>query len=51
LFDNVQICLATKDTEELTIRKLTYKNITMKAKFEEEQKHNEVEELTKIEEL
>ena len=27
--------LATKDTEELTIRKLTYNNPTMKAKFDE----------------
>ena len=27
--------LATQDTEELTIRKLTYNNPTMKAKFDE----------------
>lgn len=27
--------LANKDTDELTIRKLTYKNPTMKAKFDE----------------
>ncbi len=27
--------LANQDTEELTIRKLTYKNPTMKAKFDE----------------
>lgn len=32
--------LANKDTEELTIRKLTYKNLTMKAKFEEARKDN-----------
>lgn len=32
--------LANQDTEELTIRKLTYKNPTMKAKFEEARKHN-----------
>ncbi len=37
--------LAQKDTEELTIRKLTYKNPTMKAKFEEARKANgEIEE-------
>ncbi len=30
--------LADKDTEDLTIRKLTYKNPTMKAKFEEARK-------------
>ena len=30
--------LANKDTEDLTIRKLTYKNPTMKAKFEEARK-------------
>ena len=30
--------LANKDTDELTIRKLTYKNPTMKAKFEEARK-------------
>lgn len=28
------------DTEELTIRKLTYKNPTMKAKFDEARKEN-----------
>lgn len=33
--------LAQQDTEELTIRKLTYKNPTMKAKFEEARKANE----------
>jgi len=33
--------LANQDTEELTIRKLTYKNPTMKAKFDEAQKKNE----------
>ena len=33
--------LANQDTEELTIRKLTYKNPTMKAKFEEARKKNE----------
>lgn len=31
--------LANQDTEELTIRKLTYKNPTMKAKFEEAHKN------------
>ena len=30
--------LANQDTEDLTIRKLTYKNHTMKAKFEEARK-------------
>ena len=30
--------LANQDTEDLTIRKLTYKNPTMKAKFEEARK-------------
>ena len=30
--------LANQDTEELTIRKLTYKNPTMKAKFDEARK-------------
>ena len=33
--------LANQDTEELTIRKLTYKNPTMKAKFDEARKANE----------
>ena len=33
--------LAQQDTEDLTIRKLTYKNPTMKAKFEEARKENE----------
>lgn len=33
--------LAQQDTEELTIRKLTYKNPTMKAKFDEARKTNE----------
>ena len=33
--------LANQDTEELTIRRLTYKNPTMKAKFEEARKKNE----------
>ena len=32
--------LANQDTEELTIRKLTYKNPTMKAKFDEARKEN-----------
>ena len=32
--------LAQQDTEDLTIRKLTYKNLTMKAKFEEARKEN-----------
>lgn len=32
--------LAQQDTEDLTIRKLTYKNPTMKAKFEEARKAN-----------
>ena len=32
--------LAQQDTEDLTIRKLTYKNPTMKAKFEEARKEN-----------
>jgi hypothetical protein len=32
--------LADQDTEELTIRKLTYKNPTMKAKFDEARKEN-----------
>lgn len=32
--------LANQDTEELTIRKLTYKNPTMKAKFDEARKDN-----------
>ena len=34
--------LANQDTEELTIRKLTYKNPTMKAKFDEARKENEI---------
>jgi hypothetical protein len=34
--------LANQDTEELTIRKLTYKNPTMKAKFDEARKANAV---------
>ena len=33
--------LAQQDTEDLTIRKLTYKNPTMKTKFEEARKANE----------
>ena len=33
--------LANQDTEELTIRKLTYKNPTMKAKFDEARKLEE----------
>jgi hypothetical protein len=33
--------LANKDTDELTIRKLTYKNPTMKAKFEEARKNDD----------
>ena len=37
--------LAQQDTEELTIRKLTYKNPTMKAKFEEARKVSEVVEI------
>ena len=36
--------LANQDTEELTIRKLTYKNPTMKQKFEEARKKNGGEE-------
>ena len=32
--------LANKDTDELTIRKLTYKNPTMKAKFDEARENN-----------
>mgnify|MGYP003509755716 FL=1 len=32
--------LANKDTDELTIRKLTYKNPTMKAKFDEARNHS-----------
>ena len=35
--------LAQQDTEELTIRKLTYKNPTMKAKFDEARRANEAE--------
>lgn len=33
--------LANQDTDDLTIRKLTYKNPTMKAKFDEARKSNE----------
>ena len=33
--------LANQDTEELTIRKLTFKNPTMKAKFDEARKAEE----------
>ena len=36
-----QLRLAVNDTDDLTIRKLTYKNPTMKAKFEEARKANE----------
>ena len=36
--------LANQDTEELTIRKLTYRNPTMKAKFDEARKGEEKEE-------
>lgn len=36
--------LANQDTEELTIRKLTYKNPTMKAKFDEARKGKDAEE-------
>ncbi len=39
--------LANQDTEDLTIRKLTYKNPTMKAKFEEARKANGPVQLTK----
>ncbi len=35
--------LANQDTEELTIRKLTYKNPTMRAKFNEARKANDAE--------
>ena len=35
--------LANQDTEELTIRKLTYKNPTMKAKFDEARKKSQEE--------
>lgn len=35
--------LANQDTEELTIRKLTYKNPTMKAKFDEARKGDDAE--------
>lgn len=35
--------LANQDTEELTIRKLTYKNPTMKAKFDEARKGNDAQ--------
>ena len=37
--------LAQQDTEDLTIRKLTYKNPTMKAKFDEARKVNASEEI------
>ena len=37
--------LAQQDTEDLTIRKLTYKNPTMKAKFDEARKANAPEEV------
>jgi len=37
--------LAQQDTQELTIRKLTYKNPTMKAKFDEARKINEAVEI------
>ncbi len=37
--------LAQQDTEDLTIRKLTYKNPTMKAKFDEARKANSPEEV------
>ena len=37
--------LAQQDTEDLTIRKLTYKNPTMKAKFDEARKANTPEEV------
>ena len=37
--------LAQQDTEDLTIRKLTYKNPTMKAKFDEARKVNTPEEV------
>ena len=37
--------LAQQDTEDLTIRKLTYKNPTMKAKFDEARKANASEEI------
>jgi hypothetical protein len=40
--------LANQDTEELTIRKLTYKNPTMKAKFDEARKGETDEENIKI---
>ena len=33
--------LANQDTDDLTIRKLTYKNPTMKAKFDEPRTSNE----------
>jgi len=40
--------LARQDTEDLTIRKLTYKNPTMKAKFEEARKVSEAVEIENI---
>ena len=43
--------LATQDTEALTIRKLTYNNPTMKAKFDEARKANDIEEIKDIEGL
>ena len=42
--------LATKDTEELTIRKLTYNNPTMKAKFDEARNAQAAVEITDDEE-
>ncbi len=42
--------LASQDTEELTIRRLTYKNPTMKAKFEEARKANNAIEVEATEE-
>ncbi|MGP1551022.1 MAG: DUF2130 domain-containing protein [Prevotella fusca] len=34
--------LSNQDTDDLTIRKLTYKNPTMKAKFDEARKYNQI---------
>lgn len=42
--------LASQDTEELTIRRLTYKNPTMKAKFDEARKANNAIEIEATEE-
>lgn len=42
--------LASQDTEELTIRRLTYKNPTMKAKFDEARKANNAIEVEATEE-